>query len=139
MLKIIISDADTDSAPTQLTFRQTSVRIGRNPNNDIVLSNLAVSNYHGEIRHSADGTVYRDLQSTNGSVIRRGSKLLRLDAQLHRIAIEDGDALLLGFLDKPVMVHIQIAEDVVTKAGELPNSEIAVAETLDIAQSLEAT
>ena len=143
MLKFVILESANDADPKQLASRQSSVRIGRHPSNDIVLSNPAVSNYHGEIRNAAEGPVYRDLQSTNGSVVRRGSKLLRLDGQLHRIDIEDGDVLLLGFLDKPVLVQIQIVEDDATEDGTLPLSEVdrelPVEATLDIAESLQAT
>ena len=143
MLNIVILESATDTDPTQLAFRQSSVRIGRNPNNDIVLANPAVSNYHGEIRDTGEGPVYRDLQSTNGSVVRRGSQLLRLDGQLHRIVIEDSDVLLLGFIEMLVLLHIQIVDDDVTQADKLPVDEVdrefPVEATLDIAESLQAT
>ncbi|MFT4563317.1 MAG: pSer/pThr/pTyr-binding forkhead associated (FHA) protein, partial [Gammaproteobacteria bacterium] len=106
MFNFIISESANNAESQQLTFRQASIRIGRNPHNDIVLSKVAVSNFHGEIRDTAQGVIYRELQSTNGSVVRRGSRLLLLDNQLNRIVIEDGDVLMLGFLDKPVTLQI---------------------------------
>ena len=45
------------------------VRLGTAPDNDMILSDRAVSRYHAEIRHTPDGLLFRDLDSTNGSVI----------------------------------------------------------------------
>ncbi len=143
MLKIVILESANDTDPIQVSFRQSSVRIGRNPNNDIILANPAVSNFHGEIRDTEEGPVYRDLQSTNGSVVRRGSQLLRLDGQQHRIALQDADVLLLGFIDMPVLLHIEIVEHNEAEEDSLPvdaaDRMFPVEATLDIAQSLQAT
>ncbi|MEI2742029.1 MAG: sigma 54-interacting transcriptional regulator [Candidatus Competibacter sp.] len=46
-----------------------SVRIGTAPDNDLVLSDRAVSRRHAEIRMTSDGLLLRDLGSTNGTFI----------------------------------------------------------------------
>jgi len=43
--------------------------IGRNPANDIVVDNLAVSDRHARIIRGEDGYVLQDLDSTNGSFV----------------------------------------------------------------------
>ncbi|MFO7641797.1 MAG: FHA domain-containing protein, partial [Candidatus Competibacteraceae bacterium] len=46
-----------------------TVRIGTAPDNDIVLSDRAVSRRHAEIRMTPNGLLLRDLNSTNGTFI----------------------------------------------------------------------
>jgi DNA-binding NtrC family response regulator len=46
-----------------------TVRIGTAPDNDIVLTDRAVSRHHAEIRMTQQGLMFRDLGSTNGTFI----------------------------------------------------------------------
>jgi DNA-binding NtrC family response regulator len=46
-----------------------TVRIGTAPDNDVVLSDRAVSRHHAEIRMTQQGLMFRDLGSTNGTFI----------------------------------------------------------------------
>ncbi|MBX3128878.1 MAG: sigma 54-interacting transcriptional regulator [Polyangiaceae bacterium] len=71
------------------------VRIGRAPNNDLVLPEAHVSSEHARLI-LLDSQVYlEDLNSTNGSAIRRGAELLAAPAN-DRIQALDGDVLELG-------------------------------------------
>lgn len=44
-------------------------RVGRNPTNEIRISDVSVSSFHGEIAVAADGVIVRDLCSTNGTFV----------------------------------------------------------------------
>lgn len=45
------------------------IRFGAASNNDVVISDPAVSRYHCELRHTEHGFLLRDLGSTNGTVV----------------------------------------------------------------------
>jgi len=47
--------------------QRAPVRIGRGPDNDVVIRDIRVSRYHAAIERTAVGWVVRDLQSTNGT------------------------------------------------------------------------
>ena len=50
------------------------VTIGRAPDNDIPIDNLAVSNYHARVYVEAGSLVVEDLNSLNGSFPERNSR-----------------------------------------------------------------
>jgi ABC-type multidrug transport system ATPase subunit len=63
-----------DSRPTGLTqlnqLQATALRIGRTPDNDLVLDDLEVSRHHAELRKAPDGRlVIADLGSHNGTFV----------------------------------------------------------------------
>src|ERR1700682_2828270 len=64
------------------------VTIGRAPDNDIPIDNLAVSNYHARIYVEAGSLVVEDLNSLNGSFLN--------DIRIERAMLKDGDAILIG-------------------------------------------
>lgn len=115
-------------------FRQASIRIGRHRSNDIVVSNATVSSYHGEIQTTPAGVIYQDLRSTNGSLVRRGSALLRIAGEQRRIALADGDELLFRDQTNPLVLRIRIVDPVATLNEQAEDIE----STLDIAESLSA-
>src|SRR6202165_4652311 len=83
------------------------VSIGRAPDNDIPIDNLAVSNYHARVYVEAGSLVVEDLNSLNGSFLN--------DIRIERAMLKDGDAILIG------KHHILVdqAHDVVISAEEL--------------------
>jgi hypothetical protein len=93
-------------------FRQASIRIDRHRSNDIVVSTATVSSYHGEIQTTPAGVIYQDLHSTNGSLLRRGSALLRIAGDQRRVACGDGDELLFGNPASPHVLRIRIVDPV---------------------------
>jgi pSer/pThr/pTyr-binding forkhead associated (FHA) protein len=64
------------------------VTIGRAPDNDIHIDNLAVSNYHARVYIEAGSLVIEDLNSLNGSFLN--------DIRVERAMLKDGDAILIG-------------------------------------------
>jgi len=72
------------------------VRIGRAPQNDLVLSDTLISSEHARIVSSADGFVLEDLGSTNGTWLLRAGERHGLGEGRRAIALSPGDRLLLG-------------------------------------------
>ena len=77
--------------------RQDNCSIGSHPSNDLVIEDPTVSRFHCEIRITPQGTVVRDLDSRNGTIldgvqvlsgILRGGSLLRLGASAARFHLD---------------------------------------------------
>lgn len=64
------------------------VTIGRAPDNDIYIDNLAVSNYHARIYAEAGRLVVEDLNSLNGTFVN--------DARVERTELRDADSIRIG-------------------------------------------
>jgi len=72
-LEVTIIDASTGTR-TVRSFRKSSVRIGRNPLNDLHVEQAFVSQFHAVVETEGQQLVLRDLGSTNGSIVG-GQKL----------------------------------------------------------------
>jgi type VI secretion system protein ImpI len=72
-LEVTIIDASSGTR-TVRSFRKSSVRIGRNPLNDLHVEQPFVSQFHAVVESEGTGLVLRDLGSTNGSMVE-GKKL----------------------------------------------------------------
>src|ERR1700740_3280106 len=64
------------------------VTIGRAPDNDIQIDNLAVSNYHARVYVEAGSLVVEDLNSLNGSFLN--------EIRVERAMLKNGDTILIG-------------------------------------------
>jgi len=64
------------------------VTIGRAPDNEIPIDNLAVSNYHARVYTEAGRLVVEDLNSLNGTFVN--------EQRVERATLRDGDAILIG-------------------------------------------
>jgi len=64
------------------------VTIGRAPDNDIPIDNLAVSNYHARVYVEAGSLVVEDLNSLNGSFLN--------EIRIERAMLKDGDSISIG-------------------------------------------
>jgi len=64
------------------------VTIGRAPDNDIPIDNLAVSKYHARVYVEAGSMVVEDLNSLNGLFLN--------DIRVERAMLKDGDSILIG-------------------------------------------
>ena len=64
------------------------VTIGRAPDNDIAVDNLAVSNYHAKVYFEANRMVVEDLDSLNGTFVN--------DLRIERATLHDGDKIHIG-------------------------------------------
>ncbi len=65
-----------------------AVTIGRAPDNDIPIDNLAVSNYHARVYPEAGRLVLEDMGSLNGTFLNQ--------QRVERAALRDGDAIQVG-------------------------------------------
>jgi FHA domain len=64
------------------------VSIGRSPDNDLPVDNLAVSNYHARVYFEAGRLVVEDLDSLNGTFVN--------DLRIERATLHDGDSIHVG-------------------------------------------
>src|SRR6202022_1969232 len=64
------------------------VTIGRAPDNDLPVDNLAVSNYHARVYVEAGRLVVEDLDSLNGTFVN--------DLRVERATLHDGDSIWVG-------------------------------------------
>src|SRR5215471_16855 len=64
------------------------VTIGRSPDNDLPVDNLAVSNYHARVYLEAGRLVVEDLDSLNGTFVN--------DLRVERATLHDGDSIWIG-------------------------------------------
>ena len=88
-----------------------SITIGRAPNTTFRLEDYHLSAEHGLIFREGDQHIYRDLRSTNGSMLLRGSKRVVLDgSDRWESSLRDGDRLLLGDATSPVILQIKLME-----------------------------
>jgi transcriptional regulator with GAF, ATPase, and Fis domain len=88
-----------------------SLSIGRAPDNDLALKDAHVSSHHGLIRLVADGYLYEDLRSTNGSSVMRGDERIPVEeATEFKVMLAPGDRLLLGPPSSPVIIAFQTVE-----------------------------
>jgi pSer/pThr/pTyr-binding forkhead associated (FHA) protein len=64
------------------------VTIGRSPDNDLAVDNLAVSNHHAKVYYEAGRMVVEDLASLNGTFVN--------DLRVERATLHDGDSIHIG-------------------------------------------
>jgi len=64
------------------------VTIGRAPDNDLPVDNLAVSNHHARVYYEAGRLVVEDLDSLNGTFVN--------DLRVERATLHDGDKIWIG-------------------------------------------
>jgi len=65
-----------------------AIGIGRSPDNDLAVDNLAVSNHHARVFFEAGRLVVEDLDSLNGTFVN--------DLRVERATLHDGDAIHIG-------------------------------------------
>src|SRR5215471_2632689 len=64
------------------------VSIGRSPDNDLPVDNLAVSTYHARVYYEGGRLVVEDLDSLNGTFVN--------DLRIERATLHDGDSIWIG-------------------------------------------
>jgi transcriptional regulator with GAF, ATPase, and Fis domain len=88
------------------------ILIGRAANAAFQLSDSHLSSEHGLIFRDQANYVYRDLRSTNGSMLLRGQKRVLLDgSDRWEAGLRDGDRLLLGDATSPVIVLCKLQDE----------------------------
>ncbi|MBW1729829.1 MAG: FHA domain-containing protein [Deltaproteobacteria bacterium] len=69
-------------------FQKESITIGRKPENDITIDNLAVSGYHARVDKTGSEYILTDLQSTNGTFVN--------DKKIVSHKLSHGDNIIIG-------------------------------------------
>src|SRR5215472_5848064 len=64
------------------------ITIGRSPDNDLPVDNLAVSNHHARVYYEGTRLVVEDLDSLNGTFVN--------DLRVERATLHDGDSIHVG-------------------------------------------
>jgi signal transduction histidine kinase len=76
--------------------RQTAVGIGTAPENEVQFSDPFVSRHHGRLTFAAGRWMYRDLGSTNGSIIDRSGERIPLGRADAEVELEADDLIVVG-------------------------------------------
>ena len=85
----ITVESSTDTPPAaDLPVVGTNVRLGRAPDNDIVIDELLVSRHHAEFRRTPAGFEVADLGSHNGTFVN--------GHRIDRVSVSSGDILAVG-------------------------------------------
>lgn len=87
----------------EVSLGTRSVGIGRSPDNDLTVDNLAVSNYHARVYVDSGKMVVEDLKSLNGTFVN--------EMRVERATLHHGDSIHIG------KHHIKVDE-----TGEAPAS-----------------
>lgn len=108
----------------EFVLDKQNITIGRTPNNDIAIDNLAVSSLHATVHVSPAGTILEDMNSTNGTFVN--------DIEVSDHPLEDGDIIGVG---KHQILFFK--ESVFTTAGTDAQSEATVMMSADFQQQLQ--
>ena len=85
------------------------IGIGRAEGNAVRIADGRISSRHGEVVTRDGRVLFRDLRSRNGSMRSRGGSRTVVDAACgFELPLESGDALLLGDVDSPVLVNVEL-------------------------------
>lgn len=87
-------------------IRSKRVSVGRGPGNDLNLENPHVSSRHAILEIDDASILFRDVGSTNGSMIKRGSKQIDVEAGGEAVSSFVGDTLVLGDSEEPVLLLV---------------------------------
>jgi pSer/pThr/pTyr-binding forkhead associated (FHA) protein len=77
-----------DKLVKQVPIGNRPVSIGRSPDNDLPVDNLAVSNHHARVYYEGGRLVVEDLDSLNGTFVN--------DLRVERATLHDGDSIWIG-------------------------------------------
>jgi Nif-specific regulatory protein len=121
-----------------LESEQERLLIGRGPTATLQLGDHHLSGEHGLIFREGDRYIYRDLRSTNGSMLLRGQRRILLDGtERWESALEDGDRLLLGDATSPVIVLCRICADTSAEEDHRILATRSLSELPEVAGKLE--
>lgn len=101
-----------DEAGRTFEFASDRVAMGRSPTNEVVLSDSHVSGDHAVVTLVGERTFVRDLGSTNGTRIVRGSEILDAAKSPHReLELLAGDLLELGDSERRLRLEFVVKPD----------------------------
>jgi Nif-specific regulatory protein len=116
-----------------LELSQPTVTLGRAATNTVVLADYHLSGEHGQIFCEADQYIYRDLRSTNGSILERDERSISVDsATSYEITLRDGDRLSLGDPRDPVVIEVGLPRSNHEPVDDLGERFIASRSIIDL-------
>ncbi len=141
---IVLEILNGQSKGRALEVRRETVSIGRSPSNDLLILDYHLSGEHAVITYGPSGYVFRDLRSTNGSVLERAGARLPVDRSCRwERPLQHGDVLSLGDPQNPVRVSVKLADEAdgvrsVTRprAGERDEDDEELADRLIASRSI---
>ena len=109
MLSILVTNGECQGREVVLESDAPPLTIGRGKECGLQVTDTHISTRHGRFEAEGEKFRYRDLMSTNGSFHLRGEQELVLDAARGTAQVDllDGDILLLGDRDKPLVLHLR--------------------------------
>jgi transcriptional regulator with GAF, ATPase, and Fis domain len=136
---IVLEILEGSSRGSVFKFEDGTVTLGRSDTNSLVLRDYHLSGQHGQIFLEGDQFIYRDLRSTNGSVVRRGETTYTVDATVDwEVTLKTGDCLQLGDPKAPVLVRIGLPEALEHGEPDLGDRLIASRSIIDLPRVAEA-
>ena len=100
----------------EFPFAKDGMTVGRKPENDIQIDNLAVSSFHARIDKTGSDFIITDLQSTNGTFIK--------DKKIVTHKLKHGDNIVIG---KHVLLFL---------ASEKGTADVAADESMDMDKTM---
>ncbi|MBU1221018.1 sigma 54-interacting transcriptional regulator [Myxococcota bacterium] len=104
MIQLVVIKGEKQGVSFEVSYPH--ITIGRSDQNTIHLSDYHISSEHAQIFWEDDQYIFKDLRSTNGSVIERNGELITLDSSRRwEYPIKTEDRLLLGAPYNPVVLE----------------------------------
>lgn len=113
-MKIQLMIAALSSEPH--IFEGSMFTVGRVEGNDLVIPEAKISSRHGRFVVRAEGLVFEDLNSRNGSLVEQEGRRQIISVN-KPAALHVGDRLLLGDLQNPVVIEILSIETNASSVG----------------------
>jgi Nif-specific regulatory protein len=106
LIRLVLEEA---GGKRELEFETEIINIGRAPSNHVMINDPRVSGRHAQIVARDGAYHFRDLLSTNGSMVQRGEERTVLDGRdTLDVPLRSGDLLLLGDLNDPVRLEVDV-------------------------------
>jgi transcriptional regulator with GAF, ATPase, and Fis domain len=125
---------NTDGAGKSFPITDTTLKIGKSPDNDVVIDSPTVSRNHLVIRRQGDRFLVEDLQSTNGSFID--------GAQIREAYLKPGQLLELGDVQlrfQSTLTPVKIAPSVEDRLGELVGKSVPMRQIFALLKRISST
>jgi transcriptional regulator with GAF, ATPase, and Fis domain len=110
------------------------VRIGKAPDNDLVLPDTSVSRYHCELEPTPSGLVVRDLGSTNHIRVGR--------SKVETATLEPGATLVVGDVElvvEPNAEHVQVAPSASSEFGRAVGPSLVMRQVFGLLERIAPT
>jgi transcriptional regulator with GAF, ATPase, and Fis domain len=110
------------------------VRIGKSPDNDLVLDDPTVSRFHCEIRRDGQGYLLEDLGSTNGTLVDGNA--------VRQVYLAPGAKVTVGHVELKVRSgdqHIEILPSEAAQFGDVVGNSLAMREIFGLLERLAPT